>query len=82
MLAGQIDFDHVVNGRFKGGYITRHYGDPAGRVHAVQLEMCQKLYMGEQPPYAYDERRAARIAPVVRDMLVAAITACGALHGG
>ena len=48
---------HVVNGRFKGGYITRHYGDPAQHVHAVQLEMCQSLYMSEQPPYEY--RRSA-----------------------
>jgi N-formylglutamate deformylase len=71
---------HVVNGRFKGGYITRHYGDPAAHVHAVQLEMCQNLYMSEQPPFAYDEVRAARIQPVIRDMVSAALAACKALY--
>ena len=72
---------HVLNGRFKGGYITRHYGSPASHVHAVQLEMCQSLYMSEQPPYDYDEARAARIQPVVRGMLAAALDACKALYG-
>jgi N-formylglutamate deformylase len=71
---------HVVNGRFKGGYITRHYGRPAERVHAVQLEMCQKLYMGESAPYAYDDRRAATIRPVVREMQLAALATCEALY--
>ena len=61
-------FTHVVNGRFKGGYITRRYGDPARGVHAVQLEMCQCLYMSEQSPYGYDERaRRARAAAGARD---------------
>ena len=72
---------HVVNGRFKGGYITRHYGNPGGGVHAVQLEMCQCLYMSEAPPYGYDEALASSVQPVVRDMVVAALDACKALHG-
>ena len=72
---------HVVNGRFKGGYITRHYGDPAKNVHAVQLEMCQCLYMGEQAPYAFDEALAAQVRPVVEDMMASALDACRKLHG-
>jgi N-formylglutamate deformylase len=72
---------HVVNGRFKGGYITRHYGRPSEHVHAVQLEMTQKLYMGESAPYAYDERRAAAIQPVLKRMMVAALEAAGGLYG-
>jgi N-formylglutamate deformylase len=72
---------HVVNGRFKGGYITRRYGNPASHVHAVQLEMCQCLYMSEQPPYGYDEALAATIQPVVRDMMASALAACEALYG-
>jgi len=40
-------YESVMNGRFKGGYITRHYGDPAGDVHAVQLELAQRAYMNE-----------------------------------
>jgi N-formylglutamate deformylase len=69
---GRLSF--VFNGRFKGGYITRHYGDPAGGVHAVQLEMCQCLYMDEAPPFAYRPERAARIQPLLERLLE------GALH--
>jgi len=74
-------FSHVLNGRFKGGYITRHYGDPTRRIHAVQLEKGQRIYMSEAPPYGYDQAQAARSQPVVRDMVAAALAACGALHG-
>jgi N-formylglutamate deformylase len=56
----------AVDGRFKGGYITRHYGRPDEGVHAVQLEICQSTYMQEEPPFAYDEARAARVQPVLR----------------
>src|SRR5690625_1599585 len=63
----QSDYTAVANGRFKGGYITRNYGDPTQGVHAVQLELAQITYMDETPPYAYDEDRAKRVAPVIRD---------------
>jgi N-formylglutamate deformylase len=72
---------HVVNGRFKGGYITRQYGRPAQHVHAVQLEMCQHLYMREAPPWDYQEARAAAIQPVLRDMVGAALAAARKLYG-
>jgi N-formylglutamate deformylase len=71
---------HVLNGRFKGGYITRQYGKPAEKVHAVQLEMCQYLYMREAPPWNYEAGRATRIQPVVREMVEAAMKACGRLY--
>ncbi len=72
LLAGQSAFSHVVNGRFKGGYITRHYGRPAERVHAVQLEMCQRCYMDEaqDPRTAYDEAAAAQVAPLIERLLM------------
>jgi N-formylglutamate deformylase len=73
-------FTHVLNGRFKGGYITRQYGRPAEHVHAVQLEMCQSLYMREAPPWNYEPEAAARVQPVVRAMVEAALDACNALH--
>jgi N-formylglutamate deformylase len=66
----------AVNGRFKGGYITRHYGQPARDVHAVQLEMCQRLYMQETSPFAYDPALAARIQPLLRNMVSSALSAC------
>ena len=66
VLAGADGFSHVVNGRFKGGYITRHYGRPERGVHALQLEMAQDCYMDETPPYRYDAGRAAPLIAVLR----------------
>jgi N-formylglutamate deformylase len=57
---------HVVDGRFKGGHITRHYGRPADGVHAVQMEMVFDCYM--TPPHEYDEARAAAVLPVLRSL--------------
>jgi len=45
----------VVDGRFKGGYITRHYGNPGDDIHALQLEMTQSCYMQEDPPAWRDD---------------------------
>jgi len=59
----------VLNGRFKGGYITRRYGDPANKVHAVQLELVQATYMDEAPPYPFDEGRARKVRPHLRRLL-------------
>ena len=65
----------AVNGRFKGGYITRHYGQPANNVHAVQLEMCQSLYMQEVQPFAYDGVLASTIQPLMMKMVAGLISA-------
>jgi N-formylglutamate deformylase len=82
VCAGNPAFSCVINGRFQGGYITRHYGAPQRGVHAVQLEMCQYLYLAaETPPFAYAAGVAATIQPVVRQMMTQALAACGALHG-
>ncbi len=70
----------VLNGRFKGGYITRHYGRPVEAIHAIQLEMCQCLYMQEQTPFAYDPARASAIQPVLKAMVTAALTAARSCH--
>ena len=59
-------YRHVVNGRFKGGYITRHYGDPANGIHAVQLELAQRTYMREALPFDYIEAEAEKVRPVLR----------------
>jgi N-formylglutamate deformylase len=47
VLNRQTRFSHVLNGRFKGGYITRNYGNQAANVHAVQIELAQSAYMDE-----------------------------------
>lgn len=69
VLAAQPAFTHVVDGRFRGGYITRHYGRPREHQHAVQLEMCFACYMEESPPFAYDRARTARLLPVLRSLV-------------
>ncbi|MCA1323663.1 N-formylglutamate deformylase [Herbaspirillum sp. alder98] len=59
----------VLNGRFKGGFITRNYGQPADRIHAVQLELAQRSYMQEQAPYALDASLAAQLKPVLEVLI-------------
>ena len=62
-------YSHVFNGRFKGGYITRHYGVPSINIHAIQLEMSQCIYMEEKPPYKYDEKLALKVKPLLAELL-------------
>ena len=69
----QDHFTMAVNGRFKGGYITRHYGQPDLNVHAIQLEMCQVLYMDERAPFAYRPDCAAAVQPLLQQMMRAAL---------
>jgi N-formylglutamate deformylase len=59
----------VLNGRFKGGYITRTYGNPANGVHAVQLELSEATYMEEEPPYRFREDLARELRPQLRTLL-------------
>ena len=63
----------VLNGRFTGGYITRHHGNPAQNVHAVQLEMTQSSYMQEALPFDYLPNVAAGVQPHVRRMIEAVL---------
>ncbi len=53
-------YTSVFNGRFKGGFITRAYGDPANNIHAIQLELSQRTYMDE-PSNHYNEQKAAQV---------------------
>ena len=62
--------DHVVDARFKGGHITRHYGRPDRGIHAVQLEMCWRTYMDEAA-MAWDDRRAAAVRPLLENLVSA-----------
>ncbi len=68
ILTNQKKYSFVVNGRFKGGYITRHYGDPARGVDAIQLELAQLNYMDEDS-FEYLPERAASLAAIIRAML-------------
>ena len=69
VLARQSRFSQVVDGRFKGGHITRHYGRPAESWHAIQLEMCWSTYMAEQAPYVLDETRANQVRPLLQQLV-------------
>lgn len=71
--AAASGFSAVLDGRFTGGYITRHYGQPQRRVHALQLEMTQCSYMQESMPFDYLPQRAAQVQPHLRGMIEAAL---------
>lgn len=62
------DYSTVLNGRFQGGHITRHYGDPDQCIHAVQLEIAQRAYMDEESGL-FDAQKATRLRGTLRLML-------------
>jgi N-formylglutamate deformylase len=68
-------FGAVLNGRFKGGYITLHYGRPADGVYAMQLELAQRAYMDEQTGTGWDPQRAASAAQLISQLLMRYIRA-------
>ncbi|MCI4568817.1 N-formylglutamate deformylase [Lysobacter sp. CFH 32150] len=72
VVAAQSRYDWVVNGRFKGGYITRHYGNPAEGIDAVQLEISQRIYMDETT-FAWDDAHAPRAQLIIRRLLEAVL---------
>ncbi|MCW2475017.1 N-formylglutamate deformylase [Candidatus Symbiopectobacterium sp. NZEC151] len=65
----QDQYRWVINGRFKGGYITRAYGQPAQQQHAVQLELAQCNYMEEQAPFAWHAEKAAALQVQLKKLL-------------
>jgi N-formylglutamate deformylase len=69
VLNSQSAFTVAVDGRFKGGHITRNYGRPADGVHAVQLEMTWRSYMDEAPPWAWNQERAAGVQPLLQRLV-------------
>ena len=71
ICATHPQYTHVLNGRFKGGHITRHYGNPAQDIHAVQLELCQSTYMEKVEPFRYRADLAAPTRVVLKQLLEA-----------
>ena len=73
-IARASEFDTVLDARFKGGYITRHYGQPPDRVHALQLEIAQRAYMDESTR-TFDDSKAAILCETLKPMLQAFLDA-------
>ena len=71
VLAAQSTYSVAVDGRFKGGHITRSNGRPADGVHAVQLEMAWRCYMDDTPPFGYRDDLASRVQPVLQQLMAA-----------
>lgn len=72
----------VVNGRFKGGWTTRHYGQPEKGVHAVQMELAQSTHLASEiPPFDYDTQKAELLRTYLREMLVRLAALAGASPG-
>ncbi|MEM9630245.1 MAG: N-formylglutamate deformylase [Pseudomonadota bacterium] len=64
------DYTCVLNGRFKGGWTTRHYGRPDEGFHAIQMELAQKTHLAtEDTPFAYDEEKAERLRHHLKNIL-------------
>jgi N-formylglutamate deformylase len=74
-VLGRMPVSHVINGRFKGGYITRRYGQPQRGISAVQMEMAQASYLDEADPERFDPLLAAPAQAVLRGLLTAAVAA-------
>lgn len=69
ICANAQGFTSVSNGRFKGGWTTRHYGRPAEGWHAIQMELAQSTYMQETAPWPYLHERADRLRPHLAQIL-------------
>ncbi|MCL6284856.1 N-formylglutamate deformylase [Ruegeria sp. 2012CJ41-6] len=69
ICAGATDYSHVVNGRFKGGWTTRHYGRPTEGLHAIQMELAQSTYMEETPPWTWAPDKAHALRRPLTEIL-------------
>jgi formiminoglutamase len=80
-ICARSAFDHVTNGRFRGGWITRHYGKPQNGIHAVQMELAMRGYLHEPEgalteanwPAPLEDAHAATLRVALRDILDACI---------
>lgn len=70
ICAGAEGFSHVLNGRFKGGWTTRHYGRPETGVHAIQMELAQATHLADEAaPWALDGAKTVRLGPHLQTIL-------------
>ncbi|KAB1111522.1 N-formylglutamate deformylase [Neorhizobium galegae] len=70
VTAATSGYTSILNGRFKGGWTTRHYGKPETGVHAIQMELAQATHLAtETLPFAYDAAKAERLRVHLKDIL-------------
>ena len=69
-IAKTSSFTSVLNGRFRGGWTTRHYGQPSENVHAIQMEVSQSTYLAKQAaPWSFDKAKASALRAVLQNIL-------------
>ena len=73
ICSDQSSYTSITNGRFKGGWTTRHYGKPESGFHAIQMELAQCNYMLEQAPWTYQQASAKKLRRVLKQILMALI---------
>jgi formiminoglutamase len=80
MVCEASAFTSVLNGRFKGGWTTRHYGQPQTGVHAIQMEIAQSAYLeSEAPPFAISLEKSEELRAVLAEVFAAITSALGEL---
>ncbi|ATZ95256.1 N-formylglutamate deformylase [Dickeya fangzhongdai] len=78
----QYHWSWVLNGRFRGGYITRAYGQPEQHQYALQLELAQCNYMSEQAPFAWQPAKARELQPMLERIVRTFMDTAARLHHG
>lgn len=75
-------YSSTANGRFKGGWTTRHYGHPDNNIHAIQMELAQSTYLTkETAPWSYDQAKADQLRPHLTSILTALADLAPSLGG-
>ena len=70
ICSAALDYTSTINGRFKGGWTTRHYGQPHSGIHAIQMELSQSTYLSDEAaPWDYDQDKATRLRPLLSSIL-------------
>jgi len=63
------NYNTVLNGRFKGGWTTRHYANQISNIHAIQIELAQSAYMQEVEPWLYLSEKAEKLRQILSSIL-------------
>ncbi|WP_375749726.1 N-formylglutamate deformylase [Vibrio sp. HN007] len=74
-ISEKSEYSHVCNGRFKGGFITRSYGQPENNIHSIQLELSQATYLsGSLESYQLDNEKLPKIAALLKQLIESLLT--------